>query len=216
MNLTLENAKQSTDEIFASDLVVPDFSPDWKRKLEAFKETHLDRHYRKTLFDARCEQAEEMGFVRLDSSEVVQMLMGESHTDTGRTGSRLSREWMYNHIDDTEKFGGKCKWGERPNFWDKREVQAGFLFSSTETKWRVQSGPVDYLNKDIPYGVALRMQEIKKMKFFNAFGAYAPEEAWIKQTDIDPIVVAEIWEFEYNGSKPSNSGREAYFFVAQW
>jgi hypothetical protein len=76
---------------------------------------------------------------------------------------------------------------------------------------------LDYLKREIPYGVVLRINECKQLKLFNAFSVLAPMEAWEKKTDIDPIVVATIWELPLNNEKKrASAGQVAHFFLAQW
>jgi hypothetical protein len=43
-------------------------------------------------------------------------------------------------------------------------------------------------------------------------------EAWEKKTDIDPIVVATIWEMppKVNGKDSRIAGQVAHYFLAQW
>jgi len=78
-------------------------------------------------------------------------------------------------------------------------------------------GKLDYLKREIPYGVVLRINEIKKLNLFNVFNVIAPIEAWERKTDHDPIVMATIWEIEYNpNSEDRSAGDIAHFFVAQW
>ena len=89
-------------------------------------------------------------------------------------------------------------------------------FAKTE-KWRCRFGKLDYLKRDIPYGVVLRIQEVKELKLFNVFHVLAPIEAWERKTDIDPIVVATIWELPPNKDGAyKTAGQVAHFFLAQW
>jgi hypothetical protein len=84
--------------------------------------------------------------------------------------------------------------------------------------WSVQFGKLNYLKRDIPYGVVLRINECKELKLFNVFQVLAPMEAWEKKTDIDPIVVASIWEMPPKIDEKSGrtAGQVAHFFLAQW
>lgn len=82
--------------------------------------------------------------------------------------------------------------------------------------WRVRFGKLNYLKRDIPYGVVLRMNEVKKLKLFNVFNVMAPIEAWERKTDIDPIVVATIWELIKDEHGDRIAGQVAHYFLAQW
>lgn len=205
--------KNETEEIFNEELKVPEPSIHWKRKLEALEEAELENQYKACLFDMRCEQAKLMGFKRFKSDDLVEMLMGEKHTHTGSGEKRQNHEFMYNHHTGITLIGDNCNWGGNPTlFYHKYNPTSWFLppFSPIE-KWRCQFGKLDYLKRTIPYGVVLKINEVKRLNLFNVFNVLAPMEAWELKTDIDPIVVATIWEI--NGS---NVGQSAHFFLAQW
>ena len=225
--LTLTEVKEQTDEIFDFEkigeegLVVPEPSLHWKRKLEALEETNLIRQWRECLFDMRCEQAKMMGFERIDTSEMAEMLMGSPSTEnfTRKDLERHNHEWLYNHITGNTLRGDDCNWGGPPTDFVRMEKKnVWFLppFKAAEM-WRVRFGCLDYLRREIPYGVVLRMQEVRKLDLFNCFSVMAPEEAWERKTDIDPIVVASIWSFaDTDGRKMNDAGTTAHFFLAQW
>ena len=69
--------------------------------------------------------------------------------------------------------------------------------------------------RQIPYGVVLRINELKDVKIFNTFNVLAPIEAWTHQTDIDPIIVGSIWELPKKDGRHNRAGIQ-HFFVAQW
>jgi hypothetical protein len=223
--MLLAELVESTNKIFDkekidSSFVVPEPSPHWKRKLEALKEAHLYNHRNATIFDMRCEQAKSMGFQLFGSEEYVEMLMGEPHTHSDSVDERQNHEWFYNHQTDTTLEGTDCNWGGKPfDFWCRKRKSLWFLppFTSSEI-WRCRFGKLNYLKRTIPYGVVLRINEVKSLKLFNAFNVFAPIEAWERKTDIDPIVVASIWELPYNEKKEEyiSAGQAAHFFLAQW
>ena len=198
---TLDEVKAQTLKIFEHEGLtletpkVPEPSPIWREKIDALAEANLMAQRSSAIFDMRCEQAAKMGFVRLESSQMVKMLMGDPHTETFEGKDRQNHEWIYCHHTDTAET--KTTWGGTPTiFIRKTRTNAWFLppFSKKEI-WRVQFGKLDYLKREIPYGVVLRINELKKLKLFNAFSVLAPMEAWERKTDIDPIVVASIWEY---------------------
>ncbi|MCK9459588.1 MAG: hypothetical protein M0R80_08115 [Proteobacteria bacterium] len=227
MPLTLQEVKNLTDEAFGklevepvqSPLVVPET---WRRKFDALRENHLWRHVQSAMFDMRCEQATKLGFAQLDSGDMVEMLMGSRATSHSGSGDRQVFEWMYNHHTDTETSGKDCTWGGlATDFVRNEEVVTGrFLKRKTQKEvWRCRFGKLNYLQRDMPYGVILRMLEIKKLKLFNAFNVCAPIEAWERRTDIDPIVVASIFEItseKHKEDEYNTAGQVAHFFVAQW
>lgn len=218
--MTLTEIKETTDKIFEDKLVVPKPSVHWQRKLDALEEANLEQQYRSCLFDMRCEQATKMGFEPLDTEEMVEMLMGEKHThDQDEVGEeRQTHEFFYNHITGITLIGDKCNWGSKPHQFYRREKQnAWYLppFSKFET-WRCQFGKLDYLKREIPYGVVLRINEIKTLNLFNVFNVMAPMEAWERKTDIDPIVVASIWSIKDENGRPMSADQVQHFFLAQW
>ena len=220
--LTLEDVKKFTTQVFEDDnglkeMVIPEPSVLWKDKLEALKQGNLVRQRESAIFEMRCWQAEQMGFQKLELSEMVQMLMGEAHTKDFDGPNRQNHEWAYDHHNDC--LLGK-DWGAKPTiFQNWRRKNAWYLPPFTnQLIWECQFGQLDYLKCEIPHGVVLRINECKALKLFNAFYVIAPQEAWTRKSDIDPIVVASIWELpthpEHNTNR--NAGQRAYFFIAQW
>ena len=225
--LTLTEVKVRTDEIFDFEktgqegLVLPEPSLHWKRKLEALEEAHLTQQWRECLFDMRCEQAKMLGFERIDTDVMVEMLMGQPSTESGENEKeeRQNHEWVYNHLTDKTLNGKECNWGGKPTDFFRLEKKAPWHwppFAKIEV-WRVRFGCLDYIRREIPYGVVLRMQEVKKLNLFNCFSIMAPVEAWERKTDIDPIIVATMWSFaDKDGKEMNSAGTTAHFFLAQW
>ncbi len=220
--MLLKEVEESTSQIFENEvgckeLVVPEPPLIWKDKLEAFESNNLESQKTSLIFDLRCWQAKEMGFSQIESSEMVKMLMGEPHTDQVTGKERQTCEWMYNH--HTDELASDCSWGGNPEIF-KMVDRKGFWYMppfSKYTVWQCQFGKLNYLKRTIPYGVVLRIAECKKTKLFNCFHVLAPLEAWERKTDIDPIVVATIWEIvESEDGKRNLAGQVAHFFLAQW
>lgn len=216
--LELEDLKTKTAQAFATDpFAVPEPGLAWQRRLEALEAAGLHRQRAAAIFDMRCEQADKMGMVRVSFADCAAMLMGEEPTDRGEnaTEARQTLEWLFNHHTGETLAG----WGSRPqDFWRVERRGPWHLppFARTET-WRCRRGKLDYLKRDIPYGVVLRVNEIKALKLFNHFEVVAPVEAWVSATDIDPVAVACIDEFPPDGDgKYVTTGRVQPYFVAQW
>jgi hypothetical protein len=219
---TLTEVKSKTDHIFECMKVTQERVPVppqiWNDKLEALTEAKLDQHRSALIFDMRKWQAKEMGFEEISSSTMVKMLMGEEHTETDE-GERQVYEWCYDHHDDVV-LDKKENWGGKSTIFN-RVVRKGLWYMPPFSKvkvWSVQFGKLNYLKRDIPYGVVLRINECKELKLFNVFQVLAPMEAWEKKTDIDPIVVASIWEMPPKIDEKSGrtAGQVAHFFLAQW
>jgi hypothetical protein len=220
MTLVLADIKQATDSAFEKDpMTVPTPPVIWKDRLEALDGANLAKQRAACLFDMRKWQAEKMGFKQVNSDDLVTMLMGEPFTesDSAPESERQTYEWAYDHHHDCTL--GK-DWGGLPHIWRRRERKGKWCFPpfTKTTIWEVQFGKLDYLKRDIPYGVVLRINETKTLKLFNAFNVMAPMEAWRRKTDIDPIVVASIWELPpRDDGKPANSaGQVSHYFLAQW
>lgn len=215
--LLLDEVKKRTEKVFENNkIVLPEPPILWKDKIEALEEAKLTAHRASCIFDMRKWQAEELGFKEINSTDMVEMLMKEKHTDEAEGSERHTYEWAYNHHDDVLL---NNTWGGKPTIF-KRIVRAGFWHLppfNKKTVWEVQFSKLNYLKRDIPYGVVLKINECKELKLFNCFNVMAPMEAWERKTDIDPIVVATIWELPPNDEgKFTTAGQTAHYFLAQW
>ena len=214
--ISFESVKNNVNEIFSNELIVPEPPIHWKDKIEALEEADLDKQRAAAIYDMRKWQAAEMGFQEIDSADMVEMIMGQPHTLSEDGKNRQQYEWIYNHHLDTND--DDSGWGGKPTIF-KRIEKVGLWHLppfSKKVVWEVQFGKLNYLEREIPYGVILRINEIKKLKLFNCFNVMAPMEAWQKKTDIDPIVVASIWELPPSIEKKSTAGSVSHWFVAQW
>ena len=218
---TLAEVKEQGDQAFieGQKLEIPDPGVHWKDKLEALQESNLQQQYERCLFEMRIEQANTMGFQSFTVAELTEILMGEKHTHEEEHENRQSYEWMYNHHTGTILAGDDCDWGGKPeDLYLMRKESPWYLppFCKKEV-WRCRFGKLDHLERQIPYGIVLRINELKEVKMFNAFNVLAPIEAWEHQTDIDPIIVGTIWEMPKNDNgRHSKAGDVQHFFVAQW
>lgn len=213
MQFKLSDVKESVEHVFDKPLELPEPSIFWRDKIEALKESDLEKHRAACIFDMRKWQVEELGFQRIESGDMVEMIMGERATGIStEKRARQEHEWAYDHHNDEML---SKSWGGPPVVFD-RIVSKGlwYLPPFAEKKiWSVQFGKLDYLKREIPYGVILRINECKKQKIFNAFSVMAPMEAWERKTDIDPIVVGSIWELPPG---KETVGQVAHYFIAQW
>jgi hypothetical protein len=221
MVATLKEVKEQTSLIFEEDdekkhLVLPTPPTIWKDKLEALEAAGLEKQRSNVIFDMRRWQAKEMGFEEIESATMVKMLMGEAHTDSYSGSERQTYEYAYDHHNHV--LLGK-DWGGPPTIFrlQRRKGLWHLPPFSKQTIWEVQFGKLDYLKREFPYGVILRINEVKALNLFNVFHVMAPMEAWEKKTDIDPIVVATIWELPpVEDKKNRQAGQVAHFFLAQW
>lgn len=218
--LTLNEVKESTSLIFdeGKKLMIPEPPIIWKDKLESLSAANLVKQRSSLIFDMRKWQAAQMGFKEIASADMVQMLMGEPHTETSDGKERQVYEWMYHHHKDAENT--ETTWGGVPTIF-RRVCRQGVWYMppfAKKIQWECQFGKLDYLKREIPYGVVLRINECKQLKLFNCFNVMAPMEAWERKTDIDPIVVGTIWEIPPIEKPDINesAGQVAHFFLAQW
>lgn len=214
--MLLTEVINETDKIFTPEVKNPEPSLDWQRKIVALKEANLPNHSSAAIFDMRCEQAAKIGFKQITVADMVEMLMGEKHTDQKDAKVRQRYEWIYDHHTNKHSDNKTESWGGKPTIFIRKKRRVLFPLLKKEI-WRCQFGKMDYLKRQIPYGVILRMQEVKKIGLFNCFNVLAPMEAWERATEIDPIVAATIWELP----PPDDEGKEragqvAHFFLAQW
>lgn len=217
--LTLEEYINNVEGVFEAGLSIPEPAIHWKDKLEALEASGLTKKRSECLFDMRCEQVKMLGFQRVQTDDMVAVMMGEPHTSSVlRTDlPRQNHEWMYNHHTDEV-----CtNWGGPPHDWCRMEKLEGWYmppFMKRE-KWRVRMGKLDHIKKPIPYGVVLRINELKSLKLFNAYVILAPIEAWERNTDKDPIVlgvISEIGNNEGETDKYTSILQVAHHFVARW
>jgi len=180
---TLEEVKVQTQKIFEHEgvgletLRIPEPSPVWREKITALEEAGLLNQRSSAIFEMRCEQAAKMGFVQLQSGEMVRMLMGEPHTETTDGTDRHNNEWVFDHHTGNEE--APSTWGGKPTIFI-RKARAGLWYLppfAKKEQWRVQFGKLDYLKREIPYGVVLRINELKKLKLFNAFHVIADRKS---------------------------------------
>lgn len=215
--MLLADLKAKSDKAFET-LVIPEPAILWKDKLDALKTQNLQQQYERCLMDMRIEQVKMMGFQPITVDESVEILMGEKHTHRIETKDRHVYEWVYNHHNDQIITGRDCSWGSlATDYFLAKKIKPWYLppFCTKEI-WRCRFGKIDYLERDIPYGVILRINELKELKIFNCFSIVAPIEAWQHKTDIDPIVLGFIWEMPVTGNEYSKAGDTQAFFIAQW
>jgi hypothetical protein len=212
--LTLEEIKATTANIHITSLP-PINNEDWTRKIKALQEAHLYDQMNRVKFEARVWQAEQLGFVRLTGKEAVTMLMGKPPTFSMKELDQTHRhEYLYDHVYDTDKhtsFLFSSLDGFHPTDFYRYERRRWFPLTHKKV-WTCRMGSLGALAKDIPYGVVLRVNEVKNLKLFNAFTAVAPIELWLDKPTprTDPIVLATIYANTYNVEKA------AHFFLAQW
>jgi len=212
--LTFEEIITETNPIFEKELVLPEPPIKFKDQMEALEEAKLPRQRSACIFEMRNWQAKEMGFKFLTLDDIVKMLMKESHTNL-KDGEEQKNEWVYNHHTDKVE----TNWTTTVQSYTRQERTSLWHLPpfSKQTKWEVLSGKMDYLKREIPYGIVLKINELKKLKIFNSFCIVAPKDAWWTQKEIDPIIYGEIYQLPPDDKgKYTTSGTTNNYFIAKW
>lgn len=125
----------------------------------------------------------------------------------------MRRCWDFCNVTESDELIEWCRWGE--GFRIARQfVQVGGWFRHE----RFVVTRLDSLRASIPYGVMLRVAELREHRLFDCFSVLAPEimiEA-IPTDLIDPIVIGSIYNRVITHTDPSDRGGEAHFVLAQW
>jgi len=216
----IQKKLKKVNDLFSDEdsinLELPEMGEVWRRKLEAYDDAGLLTQKEQCIMEMRCEQVKKLGFEEVTVEQCIEMIMGEPHTDIRENDRRTVCEWYYNHHID--ELGTSSNWGGVPDVYVRKDSGEKFWKPPFVKKeiWAAKADKLNELQREIPYGVALRIAELKKAKVFNAFSVVAPMEAFKDRTEIDPIVIGEIWEFPLENGVYNRSGKEKCFLVAQW
>ncbi len=148
-------------------------------KLHTYHKANLDNQISLCKYDIKCWQAKELGFQEVDSFDIVKMLTGYKPTHAF---------WKNTYARDLIGY-------RRSTYLPPYELDC-------------IAGPLSKLIVEIPCGVVLRIEEIKKLGLFDVIRAYAPAKAWDVRETIDPIITGRIF------AKGIDVVKE--FFIAQW
>lgn len=217
---TITQLKEATDAI---DLTTkPVESTFWKDRIEAYEQAGLKRQVSLAKLRQRQEIADKMGFEKVTLPEMAQMLMGDEPTKIKSAESVHHPEYFLGQENEPEKpvepagsfleamLAGR-QFVSRPHI-----IPKVLSFKGEGRKWKLQFGALNFLKAEIPYGVVLRLQEIKELALFDCFSVMAPEELWVQlpPKPIDPIVVASMYVGNNNQHDPTDLA--AHYFIAQW
>jgi hypothetical protein len=215
---TLDQLQEKSNQLWHEDkFVIPSIPINTQDYIQAYRDLNLNKHANELYFHARCQQAISMGFSFLTPFEIAKMLICKPNAKIIKVDRYESYEqnWFYDHLFDkcydqtTAKFSQLPLMSYETNKWFNRE--------------KICMVPINMLKCAIPYGVLLRIMELKKLKLFNCFYAFAPEqvirtEMYIKPASVDPVIVATMSNGHHinHNTVYINRHELAHFFVAKW
>ncbi len=206
----------STDQVF-QDLISKNSAQklkddEFQMRAQAYMDANLSSHLRILSYDYRVDKAKNLGLIAHPLDKFVSILMGNPPTRISTSWGHFTYEYVYDFVKNTEL--------DRSDLWvPNLTFLRGHWWSKDH--YVVQNRPMGQLLRPIPYGVVLRLQEIKELKLFNAFSVLAPREAFATQQFAhDPIVIGEMWRNETPQRNEYDSlydsTQQTYFFIAKW
>ena len=168
-------------------------------KFNAACENNLYALAARFALEYREEQANILGLQKINRAECYTLLTGKQyHFHYEYRFKRYNVEYFYNHDDNSISY----------DYTYNVEDYWRYGFSDV-----IRQGTLSALKVDIPYGVLLRLTELKKLKIFNSFSVFAPKRCFNKANlSIDPIITGNIETINSKGI----SSQISHYFVAQW
>jgi hypothetical protein len=214
----LEELAEKTEAVLSLDegegLQLPDLSIQTKDYIDAYRALGLTNHESDLHFYAKCEIAKKVGLQQVSEEEVTKMLIGDEAAKVKSTIASLSTVEVEEFFDPLFNKIYRANYRGRtfhPPFW------------STAAWEPIHMVPLSGLKCAIPYGVLLRIIELKKLNFFNCFLAFAPESViregtYSRIARVDPVIVASLAKgHKKSGDRILTDNIEfAHFFVAKW
>lgn len=219
MLATVEAVYEQTNEVFEDDLLQKaqslkhDMQIANKDKMLALKIANLSTHISRLEKQINSKVATELGFQEFTIEGLARLLMQEEELPISiERMNSMMYEWFYAK-EEFKKFIELFRRGEI----SAQSVNVIFkkrFFSKKAKKETCRFGSLNGLKVDIPYGVVLRINELKNLGIFSCFNVIAPETAWHENKYVDPIVVASIAEISPWGTVSLET--MSHFFVAKW
>lgn len=149
--------------------------------LNAYQDAGLTDHARMQHHKIRCWQARQFGFPAVCLSEMATLLSAKYDGDLMvQELSVESLEYFLDTYNSKEYQPGGKGGGKRMITMTYRRMKEHrkllfrvFPVNSTAVTWEAVHRPIDALAVPIPYGLMLRIQEIKKAKLFSHFSIFA-------------------------------------------
>lgn len=183
-------------------------SPDIRRRIEAFQSAGMLSHADELIFNIRCNRAR-LKFATCPLSSFVEILTGKPHTHLFESTERQPYEWAYNHLDGKEYVSPNCTYYTDQIVFARIEKR---FWDNLKEVWRVQVDRLDAFEPKVPYGIVLKINEIKKLKLFNAFCILAPTAQYKSLNTA--MALGEIWHL--TREVDFYSVNRAYFLIAKW
>lgn len=194
----------------------------YQDRFDALKEANLTLQLGRLYAEMQVTLAKEVGFEQYSIEELSRLLMNEPDlpfaSRQGAWGAWEAYEWFYCPDFIPVEFarnGNKMQTNYRTNIQNVYFEKKGGWFSRKSIVKECRLGPINSLKIDIPYGVILRINELKKLDIFNCFNVIAPISVWKEPVYRDPIIVASIVEME-NKREQFSVNDMTHFFVAKW
>lgn len=190
----------------------------WKEIIESLENSNLIDQKTIAIFKMRCEQAEVLGFTTFDADKKVEELTGEKYTDFKQSSNKSDShefDYVYDHHTDSLK---ESIWTITPTFRYKIEKKnAWFLppFKKIE-KWCYQIGTLKNIKRLLPYDMLIKLDEIKKLKLFNAFLVLSNKNTFSKNTNDPVVLIGCIWELPITKEDGKiNSGLTKNYYICE-
>lgn len=197
--------------------------------LEVYKSSGLACHANDQQFRIRCWQAQNLGFPPVSLEQLAMQLMGECANGPTESVVRTDegqRQIEYYYDLATDKEFRPCRQGGAKKMTTSRIRRVRqtdeyllwmFPYRQTHVVWEVLHRPMDDLATPIPYGVMLRVGELKRAKLFSCFSVLAPAALFgsVDSPATDPVLVGTVARSPIEGCVPSDDGVR-HFFVARW
>lgn len=230
MNTTTTEALHDLE----TDAAASQLDNDAVRRVEAARQLDLAWQSDHQSYVGRIAAAARTGLKRTSLQEAVSMMtnkqIGSLSTDnedptrqlpfrnpwaesSGVFASLMQAAWDFFSVTESDEAIEWCRWGK--GFRIARQyVDVGGWFSHE----RFVVTRLDSLRASIPYGVMLRIEELRSAQLFDCFSVIAPESL-VKRlpvAQLDPIVIGSIYNRSYIPTDHGDRGGEAHFVVAQW
>jgi hypothetical protein len=217
----LETLAEKTEAVFDVEdgLKLPDFSTQTKDYIDAYRELGLTNHESDLHYFAKCEIAKKAGLQEVSEEEIVRMLTNDE--------VKIKRTIDSDFAEIEEFFDPLFNETYKATF-RKRVFSSPFM---AKIKFEpIHMVPLSGLKCAIPYGVLLRVLELRKLNFFNCFLAFAPETViregtYARAARVDPVIVASLakghtresdWRRNSADRINTQNIEFAHFFVAKW